>query len=197
MARSIVAEMHSGFGALRGECAMNLEYQWVGFEPSENVLADCMRMEQLWDMARKAHGQNGPWLFGDYSIADAFFAPAATRFVTYNLPRSDAAQAYIDTHLNDKTFRRWRAMGLAQNYRQEFYNMHLPTTDWPGPTPLPAKPVDTGPSENATCPYSGEPVTHHLELNGRTFGFCNAFCRDKTLADAEAWDGFMEIYAFS
>ena len=193
-ARSIVAEMHAGFGALRGACPMNLEYQWDGFKPDADVLADCQRMEYLWQSARTQFGEGGKWLFGEYSIADVFFAPAATRFVTYNLPRSEAAQVYIDSHLNDKTFRRWRAMGRAQNYRQPNYDMQLPTKPWPGPKPLDAAPVPSGPSENATCPYSGDPVTDFLAIKDRTFGFCNPFCRDKTLADPEAWDDFMAVY---
>ena len=45
------------------------------------------------------------------------------------------------------------------------------------------------------CPYSGKPVTHFMELNGRVFGFCNAFCRDKTVPDPEAWPNFMAIYS--
>jgi glutathione S-transferase len=48
-------------------------------------------------------------------------------------------------------------------------------------------------SENVQCPYSGEKVTHFLELNARTFGFCNALCRDKTIADPAAWPKFMAI----
>jgi glutathione S-transferase len=48
-------------------------------------------------------------------------------------------------------------------------------------------------AENAVCPYSGKAVTHVLELNGRRFGFCNAFCRDKTVADPEAWAEFMAL----
>ena len=47
---------------------------------------------------------------------------------------------------------------------------------------------------NSACPYSGKPVTHALELYGRRFGFCNAFCRDKTAADPEAWPKFMALY---
>ncbi|MBR9864888.1 MAG: glutathione S-transferase, partial [Rhodobacteraceae bacterium] len=63
-----------------------------------------------------------------------------------------------------------------------------------GPKPLPAQAVNAGPSENADCPYSGKPVTDYLELDGRVFGFCNSFCRDKTVADPQAWDAFMDIY---
>ena len=192
-ARSIVAEMHSGFSALRGACPMNLRYQWVGFDPSAEVLADCMRVEQLWSLARAQFGADGPWLFGTYSIADVFYAPVATRFATYNLPRGDVANSYIETTLADPTFRRWRAMGLAQNHIQPTYDMGLDTTTWPGPAPLPARAVDSGPAQNAACPYSGKPVTDFLQLNGQVWGFCNPFCRDKTVADAGAFPEFIEM----
>ncbi|MEM7441405.1 MAG: glutathione S-transferase, partial [Pseudomonadota bacterium] len=83
-ARSMTAEMHSGYGALRAACPMNLAHSWVGFEPSDDVLADCARIETLWADALAVSG--GPWLCGDYSIVDAFFAPVAARFATYRLP---------------------------------------------------------------------------------------------------------------
>jgi glutathione S-transferase len=194
MARSIVAEMHSGFGALRTDCTMNLGRHYPSFEPSKEVLADCERIELLWDLARSTFGQNGPWLFGEYSIADVFYAPVATRFATYGLPRSKASEAYIQTHLAEPNFRRWRAMGAAQNYIQPGYDMDLPEADWIGPKPLPAVAVDGTDCENDVCPYSGKEVTHVLELDGRRFGFCKEFCRDKTIADAAAWDDFMAIY---
>ena len=53
------------------------------------------------------------------------------------------------------------------------------------------------PLENAKCPYSGEPVSEFMELDGRVFGFCNGFCRDKTVADAAVWPGFMGVYGAS
>ncbi len=194
MARNLVAEMHASFTALRGDCTMNLRRHYPDFKPSDAVLKDTARIEALWALAREKYGANGPWLFGDYTIADVFYAPVATRFATYDLPRNAVSDAYINAHLSDPSFRRWRAMGRAQNYIQPGYDLDLPSTPWPGPTPLPAKAVDAGPSENTHCPYSGDPVTDYLELDGRVFGFCNPFCRDKTVADAAAWDGFMEIY---
>ncbi len=194
MARNLVAEMHSSFTALRGDCTMNLRRYYPDFKPSDAVLKDTTRIEQLWTLAREQFGKNGPWLFGECTIADAFYAPVATRFASYNLPRDAVSDAYIQTHLADPSFRRWRAMGIAQNYIQPGYDLDLTEGPWPGPAVLPAKAVDAGPSENTHCPYSGDPVTDYLELGGRTFGFCNQFCRDKTLADAAAWDGFMEIY---
>ena len=85
-------------------------------------------------------------------------------------------------------------MGLVDGADQDYYRRDYPRRDWPGPKPLPARATDGTQAENATCPYSGKPVTHVLELNGRRFGFCNAFCRDNTAADPEAWPQFMALY---
>ncbi|MEM7242828.1 MAG: glutathione S-transferase family protein [Pseudomonadota bacterium] len=195
MARSMMGEMHSGFLALRDACTMNLEYSYSNFEPSDAVLEDVKRIEQLWALARETFGAGGPWLFGTYSIADVFFAPVATRFATYGLPRSDLADAYITAHLAQLHFRQWRAMGRAQNYRQPVYQLDFEKADWPGPTPITAKPIDAAQSaENEICPYSGGSLTDFLEIEGRVFGFCNPFCRDKTVADPEAWPAFMALF---
>ncbi|HBD91383.1 MAG TPA: glutathione S-transferase, partial [Gemmobacter sp.] len=123
-----------------------------------------------------------------------FFAPLATRIATYNLPVGPEAAAYVAAHLAHPSFRRWRAMGLVDGADQPFYRRDYPQRPWPGPTPLPARAVEGTQTENALCPYSGTPVTHALELDGRRFGFCNAFCRDKTVADPEAWPKFMALY---
>lgn len=194
MARSISAEMHSGFTALRTDCTMNLRRCYTAFKPSDAVLADVARIEALWAHARSMTADQGPWLFGTYSIADVFHAPVTTRVATYGLPVGAEAAAYVRAHLSDPAFRRWRATGQAEKFIQPGYDQDLPETRWPGPEPLPARAVDQGRPENALCPYSGRPVTHLLELEGRVFGFCNAFCRDKTVADAEVWDEFMTIF---
>jgi glutathione S-transferase len=83
-------------------------------------------------------------------------------------------------------------MGLVQGADLPWYAKDNARRPWPGPAPRPASAAE-GPSENAACPYSGKPVTHFLTMDGRTFGFCNAFCRDKTMADPEAWPAFMAI----
>lgn len=188
LARSLTAEMHSGFNALREACTMNLRHSYKGFEPSEAVLADIKRIELLWRLAQNS-GHNGPWLFGDYSIADVFYAPVATRIATYGLPVNNSTQAYVDSHLADPSFRRWRAMGLAQSYVQPGYDLDLPTKSWPGPTPVAAHTVEGGQPINENCPYSGKPVSADslAEIDGRIIGFCNQFCRDKSVADAAAW----------
>jgi glutathione S-transferase len=186
VARVLAAEMHAGFTALRSHCPMNLRVSYEDCAPPQAVLDDLKRLEVIWDWARAETGAK-VWLAGEYSAADAFFAPVATRIATYNLPVSDRAMAYVQAHLAHPSFRRWRAMGLVDGADQEFYRRPYPQRPWPGPVPMAARAVEGVTAENAACPYSGKPVTHVLELQGRRFGFCNAFCRDKTVADPEAW----------
>ena len=192
VARVLAAEMHAGFGALRSHCPMNLRVSYEDCAPPQAVLDDLARLEVIWDWARAETGAQ-VWLAGDYSAADAFFAPVATRIATYNLPVSDRAMAYVQAHLAHPSFRRWRAMGLVDGADQEFYRRPYPRRPWPGPVPMAARAVEGTMAENAACPYSGKPVTHVLEMQGRRFGFCNAFCRDKTVADPEAWPAFMAV----
>lgn len=193
-ARWLAAEMHAGFAALRAECPMMLRHAWSGFRPSPEVRSDVARLETLWSQALSRFGTSGsPWLFGRYTLADVFFAPAAARIATYGLPVGGAAAAYVEAHLADRAFRRWRAMGQAVRYERAPHALDLPKTPWPGPAPRPARAVGAGPSENAACPYSGKPTTHFLETGNRVFGFCNAFCRDKTLADPDAWPEFTAL----
>ena len=192
VARVLAAEMHAGFGALRSHCPMNLRVSYTDCAPPEAVLDDLKRLEVIWGWARDQTGST-VWLAGDYSAADAFFAPVATRIATYNLPVSDRAMDYVQAHLAHPSFRRWRAMGLVDGADQEFYRRPYPLRPWPGPVPMAARAVEGTMAENAACPYSGKPVTHVLEMQGRRFGFCNAFCRNKTVADPEAWPAFMAL----
>jgi glutathione S-transferase len=193
VARSVTAEMHAGFTALRSHCPMNLRVSYTDCAPPEGVLADLERLQKVWSWARQASGAQGPWLCGSYSIADVFFAPVATRIATYNLPVGAEAQAYVAAHLAHPSFRKWRAMGLVDGADQEYYRRDYPTRPWPGPKLMIAKAVEGTESVNVACPYSGKPVTHVLELNGQRWGFCNAFCRNKTVADPEAWPAFMAM----
>ncbi len=194
LARWLAAEMHSGFGALREACPMNLRTSWVDFPVSDAVKSDLTRIETLWSEARSKFGSGGPWLFGKYSLADVFYAPIAARIAGYGLPVSAAAQSYVDAHLADPLFRQWRAMGATVSYAPMPYTQPLETRPWPGPTPIPARPIQTGPSVNSACPYSGDPVRDFMETGGKVYGFCNAFCRDKTIQDPEAWPDFTAIY---
>jgi glutathione S-transferase len=85
-------------------------------------------------------------------------------------------------------------MGLTVSYDPFPYALGLATQPWPVGSPA-ARVVDAGPSVNATCPYSGDPVADFLELDGHIWGFCNPFCRDKTAADPGAWPKFSAIVA--
>lgn len=193
VARVLAAEMHAGFSALRSHCPMNLRVAYTGCAPPEAVLADLARLEQVWNWAWAQTGSQ-VWLAGNYSAADAFYAPVATRIASYNLPVSPRAAAYVQAHLAHPSLRRWRAMGMVDLPDQPFYFRDYPLRDWPGPAPLAARAVEGTRAENTACPYSGKPVSHVLELGDRRFGFCNGFCRDKTVADPEAWPAFMALY---
>jgi glutathione S-transferase len=98
-ARSICAEMHTGFTALRGNCPMNIEAQLSGigaliWRDKPAVRADVQRLVDMWTALLQEHG--GPMLFGAFSVADAFYAPVCMRIKTYALPVPDAIAAYID-----------------------------------------------------------------------------------------------------
>ena len=131
LARWLVAEMHCGFSALRAECPMQLLHQYQGFTASSALQSDLDRLQELWSLARKRHSANGPWLFGQYSIADAFFAPIAARIAGYGLPVEKTAAIYITQHLKDPAFRDWRTQGLKKTYDPVPYALDLPTKPWP------------------------------------------------------------------
>jgi glutathione S-transferase len=98
-ARSVCAEMHSGFTALRSHCGMNIEADLheAGariWEEQPAVRADVARLVQMWSELLAQHG--GFMLFGDFSIADAYFAPVCSRIKTYGLPVPDVIKAYVE-----------------------------------------------------------------------------------------------------
>lgn len=132
-ARWICAEMASGFGALRGQCAMQLQHVNKGFVVNDALKSDLDRIEILWAHAAKFKA-NGPWLFGAYSLTDCMFAPVAARIIGYDLPVSAAARAYCDTTINDPAFKAWRAEGLKTAYDPFPYDMGVPTMPWPQAT---------------------------------------------------------------
>lgn len=130
-ARWLCAAMAAGFGALRDACPMQLQHVNKGFTASPEVQADLARIEELWAYARSLRSSDGPWLFGDYSLADVFYAPVAARIIGYDLPVSEAAHAYCMTVLQDKAFQAWRAEGLKVTYDPFPYDMGVPTGPWP------------------------------------------------------------------
>ena len=96
LARSMVAEMHSGFTALRTHCPVNLRARVAGFVPDEAVRGDVLRIVSLWAEARARFGSGGPFLFGTFCAADIFYAPVASRFLTYGIAIPPFAQSYVE-----------------------------------------------------------------------------------------------------
>jgi glutathione S-transferase len=108
VARSVSAEMHSGFQALRGSWSMQATSRGIDVPPTPEVSADVSRIDAIWSDRRTRHGSHGPWLFGDrYTIADAMYAPVALRFTTYGARLSEAAGRYRDHVLADPHLQDW------------------------------------------------------------------------------------------
>jgi glutathione S-transferase len=113
-ARSVSAEMHSGFMALRDECGMNL-HRTVGAKAlSPNARADIARVQQSWSECRERYGSHGPYLFGAFSGADAMYAPVVHRFRTYAIELTPAVRDYMETMMALPAFREWTQAGLAE-----------------------------------------------------------------------------------
>jgi glutathione S-transferase len=113
-ARSISAEMHSGFVALRNECGMNLHRPIGAIALSADAEANVARIQQIWIECRERYAKLGPFLFGAFGGADAMFAPVVHRFRTYAIPVAPGALAYMDTMLSQPAFQEWTRAGLAE-----------------------------------------------------------------------------------
>ena len=124
LARSATAEMHSGFMTVRDLCGMGPDHPMAGAAraetPSDPALdRDLARLVELWRQMRRRFGADGPWLFGDWSIADAFFTPVAARFRHYQIDLAShgdtdgAARAYVDALLAQPDFIAWGEGALA------------------------------------------------------------------------------------
>jgi glutathione S-transferase len=107
VARSVTAEMHSGFSALRQNMPMDIRGRKPGKGRAPGVAEDIVRIQALWNDCRSRFGQGGPFLFGHFTIADAFFAPVVTRFVTYEVELDAVGQAYRDTVLALPALKTW------------------------------------------------------------------------------------------
>jgi glutathione S-transferase len=112
-ARSITAEMHSGFSALRGEMSMCIRER-VDVRPwSADLAANIERVTELWSEARKRFGRGGEFLFGAFSVADCFYAPVVFRFQTYLVDPSGVAAEYVNAMLAHPWVREWQDAALA------------------------------------------------------------------------------------
>lgn len=116
MARSMAAEMHSSFAALRREHSMNIRQIYAPVPPSEAVAQDIARIMQLWAEARARHGGEGDFLFGEFSAVDVMFAPVVTRFITYQLPVARFADAYMRAVINHVWMQEWIGGAQAEEW---------------------------------------------------------------------------------
>lgn len=121
-ARAATCEMHAGFAALRRDQSMNIRRRVPTRAWPMEVAADIARITALWTELRTRHGARGPWLFGQRTIADAFYAPVVARFRTYGVPMEGVCAAYSKTVLDDAAFREWEQDALKETWT-------MPTTD--------------------------------------------------------------------
>lgn len=105
--RSISAEMHSGFAALRSWYPMNIRKTVTGRAPTPDVQADVDRITAIWREALEDDHSGGPYLFGAFSAVDAMFTPVVSRFETYGVAVGKAERAYMDAVLTNPRFEAW------------------------------------------------------------------------------------------
>lgn len=115
LARCVAAEMHSGFQALRGALPMDLSKQDPGHALTAEVQADIERIQAIWRDCRERYGAGGDFLFGDFSAADAFYAPVVTRFHTYDIKLDAVGAAYCRAILAHPWMQDWAAEAAKES----------------------------------------------------------------------------------
>jgi glutathione S-transferase len=121
-ARSVVAEMHSGFVALRKLMPMNLRASYPGAGRESGVDEDIARITAIWEECRTNHGAGGDLLFGQFTIADAFYAPIVSRFLTYGVSPGGIAGDYMDSVWALPAMQDWAEKARAEEWKVERYD---------------------------------------------------------------------------
>lgn len=121
VARSTVAEMHSGFTALRSQCPMKFRETLPAGTLSPEVQADVRRITALWEECRGRFGKGGPFLFGAFSVADAYYAPVVSRFRTYAIPVAGAAGQWAEAMWQLPAVQRWLEAARAETFTMARY----------------------------------------------------------------------------
>lgn len=114
LARAISAEMHSGFTGLRGACPMNFRKPAGHLDVSDDVRADVARILNIWRQCIETSG--GPFLFGDFTIADAMYAPVVSRLATYQLTSDPVADQYGNAMRGTEAWQEWEAAALKETW---------------------------------------------------------------------------------
>jgi len=114
IARSVSSEMHSSFVNVRNELPMNCRKIFENIQLSQEAEREIERIKWLWRRCRSKYGSNGKWLFGEYSIADAMFAPIALRFKGYSIPLAGVEADYVENVLNHQGIVEWIEAGKLE-----------------------------------------------------------------------------------
>jgi glutathione S-transferase len=114
VARSVSAEMHSGFQKIRGHLPMNVRKRRPGFPLTPDVVQEIARVADIWTMCRTRYGSGGDFLFGAFTAADCMFAPVVTRFDSYGVTLPPVAQTYADAVLAHPLLQRWYAEAASE-----------------------------------------------------------------------------------
>ena len=115
VARSISAEMHSGFFELRNALPMNCKKHFPNYPITDGVQADIDRVVSIWEYCKQHFGANGPWLFGEFSGADAMFAPIVLRLSGYDVKLTGFAKEYIKMVLQNENIKDWIEEGIKES----------------------------------------------------------------------------------
>jgi glutathione S-transferase len=126
VARSVSAEMHSSFFHLRNELPMNCRRIFPGYNMTERGMADLTRITEIWNHCRTNYGNDGPWLFGDFSIADCMYASVVMRFRSIELELDPVSRVYCETMNECDAIKDWIAKG-----RDEPETLDIDELDWP------------------------------------------------------------------
>ena len=114
VARAVSSEMLGGFGALRSECAMNMARSIKSLKVSDQVQKDVQRIEEMWDDCLQKSG--GPFLFGEFSNADAMYAPVVNRLEVYKLSNADGVLRYSEIMKSTDAWQEWELAGRAETW---------------------------------------------------------------------------------
>jgi len=132
-ARSVSAEMHSGFLAVRDELPQNLRarHKMDACQLSAPCRNQIARIDEIWTDCRQQYGVSGKWLFGEFSIADVMFTPVALRFVTYSIPVSRHAQEFIEAVSGLESVQSWIDAARVETESLPFVDDLVPAEDGP------------------------------------------------------------------
>jgi glutathione S-transferase len=125
MARSVTAEMHSGFAGLRNDMSMNIRAHLPGRGRTPAAQADIGRICEIWEECLSRFGHHD-FLFGDFSIADAFYAPVVMRFMSYGVTLAPALQAYCERVQRHPAVARWISEAKAETERADVHEADMP-----------------------------------------------------------------------